>query len=345
MDETYITAVDRSPFTVNGQRSCSRHKSVGWSTAFSHTSDITRWDEIAWNGIAFQKPSCWEIATIGRNYLMLGTQTGPRMEINWGKPSKAASHHHRLNQFKAAKRYFGRRKHGLSADVWNPPQSWLDALPTHEVGGFSWKNPAGNALIISCSSCNRTSLFQFYQSSSEDHAHFHTIVSKLLSTFRDHSENNLQRWTVFDIRATLPAAFQIKSYQFSSGFMEMVFFTNGLRISLYRWSPASVLLAGRKLSEFAGLLPFYPEPSLLEAGLLQSETIGDANRMEWEKTPSLSLLNRLAAFLSVGFSHQRFLIRHIAETNRILAVRSESRQSVDSNLFDQIVADYETSAA
>ncbi len=308
------------------------------------TSDITQWDEIAWNGIAFQKPSCWEIATIGLNYLMLGTQTDPRMEINWGKPSKAASHHHRLKQLKAAKRYLGHRKQCLSADAWNPPQSWLDALPTHEVGGFSWKNPPGNALIVSCSSCNRTSLFQFYQSSSEDHAHFHTIVSKLLSTFRDHSGNNLQRWAVFDIRATLPAAFQIKSYQFSPGFMEMVFFTNGLKISLYRWSPASVLLAGRKLSEFAGLLPFYPEPSLMEAGST-SETIGDVNRMEWVRVPSFSLLNRLAAFLSVGFSHQRFLIRHIAETNRILAVRSESRQSVDSNLFDQVVADYETSAA
>ena len=309
------------------------------------TSDITQWDEIAWNGIAFQKPSCWEIATIGLNYLMLGTQTDPRMEINWGKPSKAASHHHRLMQLKAAKRYLGRRKHGLSADAWNPPQSWLDALPTHEVGGFSWKNRAGNALIVSCSSCNRTSLFQFYQNSSEDHAHFHTIVSKLLSTFRDHSGNDSQRLAVFDIRATLPAAFQIKSYQFSPGFMEMVFFTNGLKISLYRWSPASVLLAGRKLSEFAGLLPFYPQPSLLEAGLLQSETIGDVNRVEWERAPSFSLLNRLAAFLSVGFSHQRFIIRHIAETNRILAVRSESRQRMDSNLFDQIIADYETSAA
>jgi len=308
------------------------------------TSDITQWDEIAWNGIAFQKPSCWEIATIGLNYLMLGTQTDPRMEINWGKTSKAASRHHRLKQLKAAKRYFSRRKHGLSANAWNPPQSWLDALPNHEIGGFSWKNPAGNALIVSCSSCNRTSLFQFYQSSSEDQAHFHTIVSKLLSTFRDHSENGRQMWAIFDIRATLPAVFQIKSYQFSPGFMEMVFFTNGLKISLYRWSPASVLLAGRKLSEFAGLLPFYPQPSLLEAGST-SETIGDVNRMEWERTPSFSLLNRLAAFLSVGLSHQRFIIRHIAETNRILAVRSESRQSVDSNLFDQIVANYETSAA
>ncbi len=105
-----------------------------------------------------------------------------------------------------------------------------------------------------------------------------------------------------------------------------------------------MLLAGRKLSEFAGLLPFYPEPSLLEAGST-SETIGDVNRMEWERVPSFSLLNRLAAFLSIGFSHQRFLIRHIAETNRILAVRSESRHLMDSNLFDQIVADYETSAA
>ena len=297
------------------------------------TSDITRWDEVAWNGISFRKPSCWEIATIGRNYLMLGTRTDPRMEINWGNPSKTASHLHSLKHLKA----IIRRKHGPSVDAWDPPQSWLHALPNHKASGFSWKCPAGNALVVSCSSCNRASLLQFYQSSSEDPGHFRTIISKLLPTFRDHSENSSQQWAVFDIHATLPAALHIKSYQFSPGFMAMDFIAKGLKISLYRWSPASVLLAGKKLSEFAGSLPFYP-------GSI-SETRKNADRMEWEKSPSSSLLKRLAAFLSAGFYHHRFLIRHVHEANRILAVRSESRQPMDSNLFDQIVADYETAAS
>jgi hypothetical protein len=300
------------------------------------TSDI-RWDEIAWNGIAFQKPICWEIATIGRNYLMLGTPTDPRMEITWGNPSKTASQHRNLKQLQSIKRSFVRRKHGLSADAWNPPQSWLDALPNHKTSGFSWANQTEKALIASCSSCNRATLFQFYQHCNEDPGNFHTIVSKLLSTFRDHSENSRQRWAVFDVRATLPAAFQIKSYQFSPGFMAMEFFTNRHIISFYRWSPASVLLAGRKLSEFAGSLPFYPGST--------SETLRDENRIELEKSPSFCLLARIAAFLSARSSYHRLLIHHISKTNRILAVRTESRQLMDSNLFDQIVADYETTAA
>jgi hypothetical protein len=300
------------------------------------TSDITLWGEIAWNGIAFQKPSCWEIATIGRNYLMLGTHTDPKMEITWGNPSRTASHHRILKQLQSDMRSFGRRKHGLSFDAWNPPQSWLDALPAHKTTGFSWLNQTGKVLIVSCASCNRTSLFQFYQSNSDDSGYFHSIVSRLLSTFRDHSENSSQKLAVFDIRATLPAAFQIKSYQFSPGFMAMDFFTKGHIISLYRWSPASVLLAGRKLSEFVGSLPFYPGSA--------SETLRDVNRMEWEKSPSFSPLTRIAAFLSAKCLHHRLLIRHVFETNRILAVRSESRQLMDSNLFDQIVAGYETTA-
>jgi hypothetical protein len=301
------------------------------------TSDITKWDEIAWNGISFLKPSCWEIATIGRNYLMLGTQTDPRMEITWGNPSKTASQHRNLKQLQSIKRSFGRRKHGLSVDAWNPPQSWLDALPSHKASGFSWTNQTGKALIASCSFCNRASLFRFYQHCNEDPVNFHTIVSNILSTFRDHTENSRQRWAVFDLRATLPAAFQIKSYQFSPGFMAMEFFTNVHIISLYRWSPASVLLAGRKLSEFAGSLPFYPGST--------SETLQDENRIEWEKSPPFSLLARIAAFHSARSSHHRLLIRHISETNRILAVKAESRQLMDSNLFDQIVADYENTAA
>jgi hypothetical protein len=301
------------------------------------TSDLTLWDEIAWNGIAFHKPSCWEIATIGRNYLMLGTHTDPRMEISWGNPSKTASHHRSQKQLQSTMRSFARGKHGLAFEAWNPPQSWLDALPTHTASGFSWIGQTGKALIVSCSSCNRATLIQFYQSSSEDSCDFNTNVSKILSTFRDHSADSLQQWAVFDVRATLPAAFQIKSYQFSPGFIAMEFFTNSHVICLYRWSPASVLLAGRKLSEFAGSLPFYPGRT--------SETRRDINRMEWEKSPSFNLLTRIAAFLSAKFLHHRLLIRHVTETNRILAVRSESRQLMDSNLFDKIVADYETTSA
>jgi hypothetical protein len=301
------------------------------------TSDMARWEELAWNGIAFQKPSCWEIATLGRNYLMLGTRTDPRMEISWGSPCQTPSRHRHLKQLQAARRSLGRRKPGLSVDDWNPPQRWLDALPTHEASGLSWKNPAGNALVVSCTSCNRASLFQFYPGSSEDTDQFHVLVSRLLSTFRDHAENGRRLWAVFDVRAILPATFQIRSYQFSPGYMAMDFFTKGLKMSLYRWSPASVLLAGRKLPDFAGSLPFYPGST--------SETIGDANRMEWEISPSCSLPARIAAFLSTRFLHHRLLIRHVTETNRILAIRSESREPVDANLFDQIVADYETTAA
>lgn len=299
----------------------------------NEASDIFRWHEIAWNGIAFRKPSCWEIVTLDRNYLMLGTRTDPRMEIIWGNSSKAVPHLRGLKQLQARIS----RKQGLSVDVWNPPQSWADALPGHKISGFSWKNPAGNALIVSCTCCNRISLLQFYQSSREDPDQFHTTVSRILSSFRDHSMNGRQLWAVFDIRATLPAAFQIKSYQFSPGFMTMDFFTIGLKISLYRWSPASVLLGGRKLSEFAGSLPFFPGSS--------SETQTDMNRMEWVKSPSVGLITRIAAFLSAGYAHHRFLIRHAREANRILAVRSQSRHPIDVSLFEQIVADYETDTA
>ncbi len=296
------------------------------------TSDKAPWDEIAWNGIAFQKPSCWEIATIGRNYLMLGTRRDPKMEITWGSTSKSASHHRRLKLLQSDIR----RKHGLSVDVWNPPESWLTALPGHKVSGFSWLNESGKAIIVSCPTCNRASVFQFYQRRDENPGNFHTIVSRLLSTFRDHSENCRLKWAVFDIRALLPAAFQIKSYQFNPGYMAMDFTTHGHIIGLYRWSPASVLLAGRNLSDFAGSLPFYPVST--------SETLKDAERMAWASPPTFSPLAQIAAFLSAKFLHHRFLIRHDSGTNRILAVRSESRHLMDNNIFDQIVAGYETKA-
>jgi hypothetical protein len=293
-----------------------------------------QWDEIAWNGLSFLKPCAWDIATLGRNYLMIGTPAYPRMEITWGPVQKRV-----LKQMDIRKLHSQIRKHHLApVDAWIPSTDWLQALPSFEASGFSWKRPEKKSygLILSCLSCQRVSLIQFFQNAG-DKDDIHSVASKVLSSFTDHAAGDNQKWAIFDIRAALPAVFQIRAYQFSSGFMEMVFFSSGQQLSLYRWSPASVLLSGKTLPDFAESLSLYPKNA--------SVKILDSTRIEWEHSPGSGIWSRFAALLPGGFSHHRIGIRHDKGNNRILAIKADSSQRLDSSLFDQIFSSYEIQSA
>jgi hypothetical protein len=297
-------------------------------------SHHNRWDTIAWNGISFNKPATWEIATIGRNYMMIGTLMHPRLEITWGDSQKTASRKQNIEKLQLQIR----KQHLMSVDSWSPPKSWIQALSACETSGFSSKRPEGGisyGLIVSCLSCQRVSLVQFFQNADEPE-NVHAVAPEVLSSFMDHADGEEQLWAVFDVRATLPAVFKIKKYRFSPGYIEMVFFAHGHLVSLYRWSPASVLLSGKKLIEFAGSSPLCPgRPSIITL---------DLNRIEWKYTPSFGLLNRFVTFISGRFSHRRTLIRHDPVSNRILAVKAESRLAMDSSRFDRISSSYEIAA-
>ncbi len=299
------------------------------------TLNQTRWDKIAWNGIAFYKPATWEIATIGRNYMMIGTHAHPRMEITWGDTQKTVLQTRDIRKLQSRIR----KRHLAAVDLWAPSTDWLQALSSYETSGFSWKRPdrTSYGLIVSCLICRRVSLIQFFQNSDEPD-NLHAVAPRVLSSFIDHVDGNNQQWAVFDIRATLPADFKIKTYQFSPGFMEMVFFSQqGRQISLYRWSPASILLSGKSLTDFAESLRLYPNGSF--------NNIPNPNMVEWESSRSLGFWTRFATLLSGGFFHYRILIRHDPETNRILATKAESRQDMDPCLFDRIFSSYEISTA
>lgn len=292
-----------------------------------------KWGEIAWNGIAFYKPAIWEIATIGRNYLMIGTHAHPRMEITWGNTDKPVSHPHDIKKLQSRIR----KQHLTSVDSWTPPKGWLQALSSYESSGFSWKQGerTGYGVILTCLSCRRVSLIQFFQHA-DAQDNLYNLAPEVLSSFMDHAGGNDQKWAVFDIRVILPAFLQIKTYQFSPGFMEMVFFARGQQMSLYRWSPATVLLSGRKLSDFAESRVHCPERS--------TKKIHHSNSIEWEYSPPLGLWGRFSALLSGRFFHHRTLIRHDPENNRILAIKAECRQKMDSNRLDHIFSSYEIAA-
>jgi len=297
------------------------------------TSRRSRWNAIAWNGKSFLKPSAWEIASIGKHYLLLGTHRNPQMELTWNIGQKRLPRREDIHKIQT--RIF--KNHLTAADAWNPYTEWMNALTAYEVSGFFWKQSeaAGYGVILFCPACNSVTLIQFFENN-EERSPFLDTTTHVLSSFKDHAENSDRLWAVYDIRLTLPQTFSIKTYQFYPGLIKLVFFSHGLQIAFYRWSPASVLLSSRKLIQFFDLLDI-----ALDRAFLITET---NDRIEWECVPPSKPWNRLLAMISGKPVHRRVLIRHDPMTNRILAITAESRQSMDSSLLDRIFSSYDISA-
>lgn len=285
------------------------------------------WKDIAWNGVSLQTPDDWEIATIGKNYLMMGTNKDPKMEIAWTESTKKISQKRCLAKLKTLIQNQGKN---ASVESWDLPQDILLALSSYEVKSFFWKNSLRSCygLILFCLFCNRVSMIQLFQDSDDTNPLF-PFLQQMLSSYKDHSEEGFQRLAVFDIKALIPDNLQVKSYGFSPGFMEISFNGNKQEITFYRWSPASIILAGRSLEIFGSLLSFYKDSA--------SKKVWDEKRICWEKERPYSLWERL---ISRSYSNYRLHVRHFSEENRILAVKEESSEPLDCLVFDKITSEY-----
>jgi hypothetical protein len=142
-------------------------------------------------------------------------------------------------------------------------------------------------------------------------------------------------WSVFDIRVTLPETLKLNKFRFDAGKFELEFIRGKQSINLHRWAPAAALLGGGDLARFAGMVPEFSE------GQPQSLTIDGYDAVQWRKLP-LSDWQRKMSRLKVSPSYFWYRLWHVAEKNRILGIRSESKYPLDSQLLDQIYSDYES---
>lgn len=131
-------------------------------------------------------------------------------------------------------------------------------------------------------------------------------------------------WSVFDIRAKIPKNLRLVRHCLEPGRFELAFESNGQKITLYRWGPASVLLQDQDLLEFARTVAgFYQDKphSMIESG---------SKVVEWEVSPYFRMAaaaesNTGKTFLSVGSS-----------------MASGGKKPLDSHLLERIFTDYES---
>lgn len=286
------------------------------------------WRETAWNGVRFSTPAAWEVAKIGPRYLLLLADHGePVLEIKWERIKGRFSHQTALKRLKSL--------HRGTVKECPLPEEWKKILGDFTVTVFTWQTEANGArgAILYCPTCGNATLIQFFRNFS---AVDHETCRHVLDSFQDHSPDNRVRWSIFDIKSEIPAEYRLVRYRFEAGRFEMHFGLKRQQITLYRWGPASALLANDNLSAFAA------KTIRIQRGEWRPLTWTGHHAVRWEKPFSGGLWARCRERM-MGIPHfQWFRLWHLLEENRILGVAANGDKTLQTELLDMICTQYES---
>ena len=285
------------------------------------------WREIAWNEIRFSSPAVWEAAKIGPRYLLLAEQGEPALEIKWERIKGRFSHRSAFRRLSSL--------HGNTVQECPLPDDWKQILGGFTGTGFTWqaKTRSGRGAILYCPACGNATLIQFFLNFSGSN---NEISHRVLASFRDHSLDNQVRWSIFDIRAEIPAEYRLVRYRFEAGRFEMLFGSKRQQITLYRWGPASALLDNGDLFGFAA------KTIRIHRNEWRPLTWIGNHAVQWEKSVTGGPWARCRERM-MGVPHfQWFRLWHLSGKNRILGVGVKGVKTFQSELLDSICSQYES---
>jgi hypothetical protein len=284
------------------------------------------WDELAWNGIRFLKPPFWDLTVIGERRLILETRTRPALEIQWAYVGKDTLPVDIVKKLPSL--YRGKRPTITKASVFLKQKTSIES--NLNWSSFVWKENSlsGFGVVTVCPVCGTGGMFRFY--GMDDDKSIQTAIH-LINSFTDHESGNALLWAVFDIRACIPKNMRLSRHRFSPGAFTLSFSENKASVTLYRFGPASHLLSGRSIEDFAMSMTEKPMGIVIHR---------DPSRVEWEYVPPEKTgFFRFKLLRKKEIPH-RFRLWHVMEMNRVLGIHATGRDAADPVRFNQIATDY-----
>ncbi len=281
---------------------------------------------IGWDGLCFTVPADWDPGAIDQGYLLLEKDGAPQLALRWDPANRQVSPEAALKRLQKQQPKASR----VEISPASLPPEWQRALGRYEHQGFFWHQgkTRGPGMVLKCRQCHRLCLLHGYPDCPEPD------LIRLLRSFADHPEGPDRLWAVFDIHARLPNDFRLQAHRFDPGgfWLDFADPRTDTRLRLYRWSPASALLRDRSLAEF------------VKSRFPEAQPRPDGDGVCWESPVLPTGWRRLLPGRMIrkarcwGRAWQRI------DCNRILAVRLQGAEPLDTGVGEGICQNYETIA-
>lgn len=279
---------------------------------------------IAWNSIALNVPPDWEIDTLDTQYLLIGESEEPKIEIKWTEaPGKFI-----LADY--LKKFIHRSQKNLGIKIYEQmtPDNFSHPEKQFEFFFFLWKNfkGKGHGTLVFCHYCKKLSLIRFFNNQQIGSNVQSDII---LNSYSDHPENTYTRWNIFGLDIKTPKYFQLQDYTFEPGAYTLTFKHKKTKLSILSWGPASFILSGTTLSEFAknninGI-----------SGSAESGTCKKGSFLEWYfRYERFKNAGRLPGLKNTAL-FAVFRICQDKKENRILAVMTISAEKYEYSLIQK----------
>jgi hypothetical protein len=134
----------------------------------------------------------------------------------------------------------------------------------------------------------------------------------------------------------IPTEYGLKAFRFETGYYELAFSNRASILTLQRWSPADVLLGEGGLSGFERKYLAYSTKRPITFKTRSSDIV------EMEDRLPKAILQRLIRHLRRQPPYSRTRLWHEDDKNRILGVRLQGREPIDSQHLESICKNYGT---
>ncbi len=292
---------------------------------------------LAWNGVRLQVPRGWDPVRLGKTYLYLEDDAGPVMELKWRRLQG------RFSPDAALKKIAGKSDILIANEEKNTvPASWRNSLSGTDWRAFSWKGEgvSGQGVVRLCRDCNTAAVIQFFHLGRERMDVDRDVQTAVLASFRDHGKRASRRFEIYDVKAVVPNAYNLKTFSFLPGRFELEFERRRERLALARFAPADILLRGMGLEGWTRAA-FALERSGDRVELLEldgHETAAFASGGVKDGFVASAL--RVLCLLSGRQRFVRGIARHDAAANKLLTVSASGTRPMDMETLGELGRNY-----
>lgn len=276
-----------------------------------------RWVETGWDGLSFSAPPAWRIGELGPRYIRLDGDDGPAAALKW---NPIRGRFHPARQIKRLNRT-GRNGRFEAVEA---PRSWRRALSDYDAYGFTFSGAVvqTRGVLLYCPRCAQATLLEFFGDASRPD---HSLPPRFLESLADHRPDGLKLWALFDFKVLTPESFKLERRKLEPGRLELEFSAGRRRVLIGRWGPASVILQGRSLADFARAQDLAPATA-------EMAPRPEDNRLDWRVAGPSSWRERLKR----APRRQNGRLVHLPDKNRILGVRIDGDPDESQAVMDWI---------